>query len=156
MNGPGGTPRRGPHWRLLASSEGAHRLMSAWASTWGSGSALWSDLGAAPTAPTRKFGSTEHLSTEAVAAYVDSELPSTAFLRASAHLAACAECTAAVAAQQQARAALRRSGEIRIPPGLLNTLRSIPNSVPAPAPEPGGNVPAPAPEVGKASRRRQQ
>ena len=42
----------------------------------------------APVGP-RQFGSTEHLSTEAVAAFVDGELRMTAHLRAAHHLSLC-------------------------------------------------------------------
>ena len=63
----------------------------------------------------RQFGSTEHLASEAIAAYVDGELRMQAYLRASHHISICAECAAAVDAQQQARGALRRSGEMTMP-----------------------------------------
>jgi len=62
----------------------------------------------APVGP-RQFGSTEHLSTEAVAAFVDGELRMTAHLRAAHHLSLCPECATEVDAQRQARAALRDS-----------------------------------------------
>ena len=52
----------------------------------------------------RQFGSTEHLSTEAIAAFVDGELRMTAHLRAAHHLSLCPECAAEVEAQRQARA----------------------------------------------------
>ena len=45
----------------------------------------------APVGP-RQFGSTEHLSTEAVAAFVDGELRMTAHLRAAHHLSLCPQC----------------------------------------------------------------
>ena len=60
----------------------------------------------------RQFGSTEHLASEAIAAYVDGELRMYAYLRASHHLSICAECAVEVDSQQQARRALRRSGEV--------------------------------------------
>ena len=62
----------------------------------------------APVGP-RQFGSTEHLSTEAIAAFVDGELRMNAHLRAAHHLSLCPECAAEVEAQRQARAALRDS-----------------------------------------------
>src|ERR1700712_4123005 len=62
----------------------------------------------APVGP-REFGSTEHLSTEAIAAFVDGELRMTAHLRAGHHLSLCPQCAAEVDAQGQARAALRDS-----------------------------------------------
>ncbi|MGL4305573.1 MAG: anti-sigma E factor RseA [Mycobacteriaceae bacterium] len=75
----------------------------------------------------RKFGSTEHLASEAVAAYVDGELRMNAYLRAAQHLAECAECASEVEAQQQARAALRGSSSICIPQALLGVLSRIPD-----------------------------
>ncbi|TSD46181.1 RNA polymerase subunit sigma-70 [Rhodococcus sp. KBS0724] len=74
----------------------------------------------------RQFGSTEHLASEAIAAYVDGELRMQAYLRASHHISLCAECTAAVDAQQQARGALRRSGEMTMPLSLVGLLSAIP------------------------------
>jgi anti-sigma factor ChrR (cupin superfamily) len=84
----------------------------------------------APVGP-REFGSTEHLSTEAVAAFVDGELRMTAHLRAAHHLSLCPQCAAEVDAQQQARAALRDSRPIRIPTALLGLLSDIPHHTPA-------------------------
>jgi len=80
----------------------------------------------APVGP-REFGSTEHLSTEAIAAFVDGELRMTAHLRAAHHLSLCPQCVAEIDAQRQARAALRDSRPIRIPTTLLGTLAQIPN-----------------------------
>lgn len=74
----------------------------------------------------RKFLSTEHLATEAVAAYVDGELRLNAYMRASQHLEMCAQCRAEVEAQSAARSALRRSGEIPMPARLLGELNQIP------------------------------
>ena len=85
-----------------------------------------------PVGP-RQFGSTEHLSIEAVAAYVDGELRMTAHLRAAHHLSLCQECVAEVEAQRQARAALRDSGSIVVPTSLLGLLSQIPHHAP---PEP--------------------
>ena len=76
--------------------------------------------------PSRRFGSTEHLATEAIAAYVDGELRMGAHMRAAQHLALCPECAAEVDAQQQARGALRRSGEIAMPRSLFGALSQIP------------------------------
>lgn len=86
----------------------------------------------APVGP-RRFGSTEHLSTEAIAAFVDGELRMTAHLRAAHHLSLCSECAAEVDAQGQARTALRDSCPISIPSALLGTLSQIPHHAP---PEP--------------------
>ena len=79
----------------------------------------------APVGP-RQFGSTEHLSTEAIAAFVDGELRMTAHLRAAHHLSLCLECAGEVEAQRQARAALRDSRPIAIPTSLLGLLSQIP------------------------------
>lgn len=79
----------------------------------------------APVGP-RQFGSTEHLSTEAIAAFVDGELRMSAHLRAAHHLSLCPECAAEVDAQGQARAALRDSRPIAVPRSLLGTLAQIP------------------------------
>lgn len=79
----------------------------------------------APVGP-RQFGSTEHLSTEAVAAFVDGELRMTAHLRAAHHLSLCQLCAGEVEAQRQARSALRDSRPIAIPSSLLGLLSQIP------------------------------
>ena len=81
----------------------------------------------APVGAPRRFGSTEHLSPEAIAAFVDGELRMTAHLRAAHHLSLCPQCAAEVEAQQQARSALRDSCPIRIPSSLLGMLSEIPH-----------------------------
>jgi anti-sigma factor RsiW len=86
----------------------------------------------APVGP-RQFGSTEHLSIEAVAAFVDGELRMTAHLRAAHHLSLCQDCATEVEAQRQARSALRDSGSIVVPTSLLGMLSQIPHDAP---PEP--------------------
>jgi anti-sigma factor RsiW len=88
----------------------------------------------APVGP-RQFGSTEHLSIEAVAAFVDGELRMTAHLRAAHHLSLCQECAAEVEAQRQARAALRDSCPIVVPSTLLGMLSQIPHHPPQDPPE---------------------
>ena len=90
----------------------------------------------------RKFLSTEHLATEAVAAYVDGELRMNAYMRASQHLEMCAQCRAEVEAQSAARSALRRSGEIPMPARLLGELNQIPTRY-CSRPSLGLRVPAP-------------
>jgi hypothetical protein len=79
-----------------------------------------------PVGP-RRFGSTEHLSTEAIAAFVDGELRMSAHLRAAHHMSMCAQCSAEVEAQGQARAALRDSCPIIVPSSLLGALSQIPH-----------------------------
>ncbi len=84
----------------------------------------------APVGAPRQFGSTEHLSTEAIAAFVDGELRMSAHLRAAHHISLCSECAAEVDGQRRARAALRDSNPIRIPSTLLGLLSQIPNCPP--------------------------
>ena len=93
---------------------------------------------AALAAP-RQFTSTDHLSTEAVAAYADGELPMKAHLRAASHLAVCRHCAAEVEAQGQAREALRESRPVSIPSTLMGLLTQIPESNP--------DEPVPPPQV---------
>ncbi|MEY8015131.1 anti-sigma E factor RseA [Mycobacterium servetii] len=79
----------------------------------------------APVGAPRQFGSTEHLSAEAIVAFVDGELRMNAHLRAAHHLSLCAQCAAEVDDQSRARAALRESHPIRIPSTLLGMLSDI-------------------------------
>src|ERR1700730_15533176 len=79
-----------------------------------------------PVGP-RQFGSTEHLSTEAVAAFVDGELRMTAHMRAAHHLSLCPLCAAEVEGQRQARAVLRDSLPVSVPSSLLGMLAQIPH-----------------------------
>ena len=88
----------------------------------------------APVGP-RQFGSTEHLSIEAVAAFVDGELRMSAHLRAAHHLSLCQECAGEVEAQRQARAALRDSCPIVVPSSLLGMLSQIPHHAPPEPPD---------------------
>jgi hypothetical protein len=81
-----------------------------------------------PVGP-RQFRSTEHLSVEAIAAFVDGELRMSAHLRAAHHLSLCSECAAEVDAQGQARRALRDSCGVVIPTSLLGALSQIPDEV---------------------------
>ena len=83
-----------------------------------------------PVGP-RRFGSTEHLSTEAIAAFVDGELRMSAHLRAAHHMSQCPQCSAEVDAQGQARTALRDSCPIVIPTSLLGALSDIPHRAPS-------------------------
>lgn len=84
----------------------------------------------APVGAPRQFRSTEHLSIEAIAAFVDGELRMNAHLRAAHHLSLCAQCAAEVDDQSRARAALRDSHPIRIPSTLLGLLSEIPRCPP--------------------------
>jgi anti-sigma factor ChrR (cupin superfamily) len=82
----------------------------------------------APIGAPRQFGSTEHLSIEAVAAFVDGELRMNWYMRAAHHLSLCAECAAEVEAQMQAREALRDSNPINTPTALMGLLSQIPHA----------------------------
>ena len=103
----------------------------------------------------RQFSSVDHLSAEAVAAYVDGELPMKAHLRAGGHLSVCAQCRAEVETQGQARAALRDCRPVTMPSTLMGLLSQIPQSTPNDPPDappsgppnestPNGPLPAPA------------
>jgi hypothetical protein len=81
----------------------------------------------APIGAPRQFGSTEHLSIEAIAAFVDGELRMNAHLRAAHHISLCPDCAAEVDGHRRARAALRDSRPIRIPSTLLGLLSQIPD-----------------------------
>lgn len=83
----------------------------------------------APVGP-RQFSSTEHLSIEAIAAFVDGELRMKAHLRAASHLSLCPQCAAEVDFQRRARSALRDSHPIAIPSSLLGQLSQIPHEFP--------------------------
>ncbi|MGH3532227.1 MAG: anti-sigma E factor RseA [Mycobacterium sp.] len=84
----------------------------------------------APVGAPRQFGSTEHLSTEAIAAFVDGELRMNAHLRAAHHISLCPDCATEVDDQSRARTALRDSRPIRIPSTLLGLLAQIPHPPP--------------------------
>jgi hypothetical protein len=79
----------------------------------------------------------DHLSLDAIVAYVDDELAHGPHLRATQHLAQCRECAAQVVAQGQARSALRMAEYPSLPSSLLSTLRSIPQDTDLPAPPTG-------------------
>lgn len=80
----------------------------------------------APVGAPRQFGSTEHLSIEAIAAYVDGELRMNAHMRAATHLSMCMDCAGEVDAQRQAREALRDSHPVDLPSSLVGRLSQIP------------------------------
>jgi anti-sigma factor RsiW len=68
----------------------------------------------------------DHLSVDAVVAYVDGELGLTAFQRVAHHLHDCPDCAREVAEQAAAQQALRMAGGPRMPSDLFNSLRAIP------------------------------
>ena len=106
----------------------------------------------APVGP-RQFGSTEHLSIEAIAAFVDGELRMSAHLRAAHHLSLCPDCAMEVDAQRQARAALRDSLPVDMPSSLLGLLSQIPHHSPVEHPEAAEGSPL-AEDARRARRRR--
>lgn len=75
---------------------------------------------------TARMTSVGHLTTEAIAAYVDGELRMGPHLRASAHLGGCPDCAGEVEAQRGIRADLQRCEKLAAPDSLLGSLRSIP------------------------------
>ena len=75
----------------------------------------------------------DHLSVDAVVAYVDGELGLTAFQRVAHHLHDCPDCAREVAEQASAQQALRMAGGPRMPSGLFNSLRAIPVGQPVDA-----------------------
>lgn len=84
-----------------------------------------------------------HLALDAVVAFVDDELSPGAQDRAAAHLARCPGCAVEVAAQRQARSALRRADTPHPPAELLSALRAIPLAVPVHLPSSGAGAPVP-------------
>lgn len=80
----------------------------------------------------REFASVEHLSAEAVAGYVDNELPPVAMNRARIHLVHCEECRAEVIQQRRAAERLRRiaNEKVEVPSTLMAKLTSIAQSCP--------------------------
>lgn len=103
----------------------------------------------------RQFTSTDHLSAEAVAAYVDGELQMKAHLRAASHLSACRQCAAEVDAQGQARSALRESRPVSMPSTLMGLLSQIPQSAPPEPPVPPAPLPGETPHgTGRGRRKR--
>ncbi|WP_422750102.1 anti-sigma E factor RseA [Mycobacterium sp. WMMD1722] len=107
----------------------------------------------APVGAPRQFGSTEHLSTEAMAAFVDGELRMNAHLRAAHHLSLCPQCAAEVDAQSKARAALRDSRPIAVPTSLLDMLSQIPQHMQHPATD-GADQPTFADDATRDRRKR--
>ncbi|HET6258020.1 zf-HC2 domain-containing protein [Pseudonocardia sp.] len=79
----------------------------------------------------------DHLSSDAIVAYVDDELDHGPQERAAQHISQCAECEAQIVAQVQTRSALRAAEGPVLPSTLLRNLRSIPESAELPPPPPG-------------------
>jgi anti-sigma factor RsiW len=74
----------------------------------------------------------QHLSDEAVAAYADGVLGGHARDRASRHIAGCTECREAVRGQREAAWALRAAPAPHLPGGLLDRLRTVPQTTALP------------------------
>lgn len=85
-----------------------------------------------PPRQRQRFLSTDHLSTEAAAAYVDGRLPQGGRNHADAHLEICAQCRSEIDDQREARRALRGSGPIRMPSDLRQRLRDLEGLDPTP------------------------
>ncbi len=88
----------------------------------------------------------DHLTLDAIVAFVDEELDPGPRARATRHAAGCRECAAQVVAQTQARVALRTAAGPALPSSLLSALRSIPQSTELP-PAPAGLAVGPDGEV---------
>lgn len=80
---------------------------------------------------------TDHLSSDAVVAFVDGELAAGAHERATAHVRECLECTAEVRVQRQVRTRLRGADVPTVPSSLLAALQSIPQDAELPPSPPG-------------------
>ncbi|MEJ5997104.1 anti-sigma factor family protein [Corynebacterium sp. H130] len=80
----------------------------------------------------KEFSSVEHLSAEAVAGFVDNELPPVAMNRARIHLVHCAECRKEVNAQRRAAERLRQIADeqLHAPSTLMAKLTSIAQTCP--------------------------
>ncbi|MGW0519103.1 anti-sigma factor family protein [Crossiella sp. NPDC003009] len=77
--------------------------------------------------------SEQHLTPDAIVAFVDGELSPVAHDRASAHVAKCPRCAAEVSAQRSAQAAVRSAGTPGISHRLMASLCAIPQEVELPA-----------------------
>jgi hypothetical protein len=72
----------------------------------------------------------QHLSLDAVVAFVDGELSLGAHERAAAHVVSCPSCSTEVLAQRQARAAVQSADTPAVPTSLLAALQAIPHFAP--------------------------
>jgi anti-sigma factor RsiW len=79
----------------------------------------------------------QHLTVDAVVAFVDGELGAAARDRAAQHLNACQSCTAEVGVQRLARSVMRSAQGPQVPAGLLAALREIPHTAALPDPPDG-------------------
>ncbi|WP_156229377.1 anti-sigma factor family protein [Corynebacterium comes] len=96
----------------------------------------------------REFASVEHLSLEAVAAFVDGELSDAATHRARVHLVHCPECRQEIERQRGASEWLRGCNvteDVRVPHDLLARLTGIPTR-PVKAGPDAASMPMPEPE----------
>nr|WP_042189955.1 zf-HC2 domain-containing protein [Kibdelosporangium sp. MJ126-NF4]CEL18998.1 hypothetical protein [Kibdelosporangium sp. MJ126-NF4]CTQ95199.1 hypothetical protein [Kibdelosporangium sp. MJ126-NF4] len=75
----------------------------------------------------------QHLMPDAVVAFVDGELSAGARDRVATHMINCALCATEIAAQRQARAAVRGANAPSMPAGLLASLQAIPQNTELPA-----------------------
>ncbi|HVE96066.1 MAG TPA: zf-HC2 domain-containing protein [Pseudonocardiaceae bacterium] len=74
----------------------------------------------------------QHLTVDAVVAFVDGELGAAARDRATQHLSACQSCTAEVGVQRLARSMMRSAQCPQVPAELLAALRDIPHTAELP------------------------
>lgn len=74
----------------------------------------------------------QHLMPDAVVAFVDGELSAGARDRVAAHMISCSLCAAEIAAQRQARAAVRTADAPALPASLLGRLQAIPQNTDLP------------------------
>lgn len=91
------------------------------------------DTAAGARSKQKKFASVDHLSPEAVAAFVDEELTKGAMHRARVHMVHCEDCRAEVAQQRRASERLKEANtdEIpMIPSTLMDRLHSIAHTCP--------------------------
>lgn len=79
----------------------------------------------------------QHLTVDAVVAFVDGELGPVARDRAAQHLSACQSCTAEVGVQRLARSVMRAAQCPQVPAELLAALRDIPHTAELPGPPDG-------------------
>ncbi|MGY1914465.1 anti-sigma factor family protein [Blastococcus sp. SYSU DS0973] len=86
-----------------------------------------------------------HLAQEAIAALVDGELTAGPANRAARHLAGCATCRMAVAAQREAKEALHDSADVAVPGDLMSRLCAIPFTADVPGSGDGSGTMSAAP-----------